>query len=81
MDENGLLDISDECSEQIALMLEKSAVRVILADHTKFGRKSFCRCLPWEKIHVLVTVFDSGNHSFYKEIRAKGVKIVFAGEK
>lgn len=78
MDENGLLDISDECSEQIALMLEKSAVRVILADHTKFGRKSFCRCLPWSKIHVLVTVFDPENHEFYKAIREKGVKIIFA---
>ena len=81
VDEEGLLDISDECSEQISMMLEKSSTRILLADHTKFGRKSFCRCLPWEKIHVLVTVFDPKNHSFYKEIRAKGVKIVFAGEK
>lgn len=79
LDEEGLLDISDECSEQIAMMLEKSAVRVILADHTKFGRKSFCRCLPWNKVNILITVFDPENHGFYKAIRAKGVKIIFAG--
>ena len=79
LDEHGLLDISDECSEQIALMLEKSALRIILADHTKFGRKSFCRCLPWEKIHILITTFAPENHATIKEIRAKGVKIVFAG--
>ena len=78
MDETGLLDISDECSEQIALMLGKSAVRVILADHTKFGRKSFCRCVPWDKVHILITVFDAGNRNFYKAIRDKGVKIIFA---
>ena len=78
MDENGLLDISDDCSEQIALMLEKSAVRVILADHTKFGRKSFCRCLPWEKIDILITVFDPENHEYYKAVRECGVRIIFA---
>ena len=81
LDETGLLDISDECSEQISLMLEKSAVRVILADHTKFGRRSFCRCLPWNKVHVLITVFDPGQHEFYKAIRSKGVKIIFAEKK
>ena len=80
MDENGLLDISDECSEQIGLMLEKSAVRVILADHTKFGRKSFCRCLPWKKINILITTFDPENHGYYKAVREHGVKIIFAGE-
>ena len=78
MDETGLLDISDECSEQIALMLEKSAVRVVLADHTKFGRKSFCRCLPWEKIDILITVFDPENHEYYKAVRECGVRIIFA---
>ena len=81
MDENGLLDISDECSEQIALMLEKSAVRVILADHTKFGRKSFCRCLPWNKVDILITTFDPENHKYYKAVRAHGVKIIFADGK
>ena len=78
MDGTGLLDISDECSEQIALMLERSAVRVILADHTKFGRKSFCRCLPWEKIDILITVFDPENHEYYKAVRECGVRIIFA---
>ena len=78
MDGTGLLDISDECSEQIALMLERSAVRVILADHTKFGRKSFCRCLPWEKINILITVFDPENHEYYKAVRECGVRIIFA---
>lgn len=78
VDEEGLLDISDECSDLIALMHEKSAMRVILADHTKFGRKSFCRCLPWEEIQVLVTTFDPENHPFIREITAKGVKVIFA---
>ncbi len=78
VDESGLLDISDECSEQIALMLEKSAVRVVLADHTKFGRKSFCRCMSWEKVNVLVTTFRPENHEFFKAVRAKGVRIIFA---
>ena len=77
MDETGLLDISDECSEQIALMLEKSAVKVILADHTKFGRKSFCRCLPWEKIDILITTFDPEKHEYYQAVRKHGVRIVF----
>lgn len=78
VDRDGLVDISDECSEQISLMLEKSAFRVILADHTKFGRKSFCRCMPWEKVNMLITTFHPENHDFFKEIRSKGVKIVFA---
>jgi len=78
LDENGLLDISDECSEQIALMLKRSKTRIILADRTKFGRRSFCRCLPWEDIHMLITVFEPENHAVIKEIRARGVKVVFA---
>lgn len=78
VDGEGLLDISDECSDLIALMHEKSAMRVILADHTKFGRRSFCRCLPWEKIHVLVTTFDPENQPVIRKIAAKGVKVIFA---
>lgn len=81
VDGEGLLDISDECCEEISVMLEKSAVRVILADHTKFGRRSFCRCMPWRKIHVLITTFDPENHPVLKEIRAKGVKVIFADRK
>ena len=78
MDETGLLDINDECSEQIALMLGKSSLRIVLADHTKFKRKSFCRSLSWDKIHILITTFDPENHEVFKAARAKGVKIVFA---
>ena len=62
-------------------MLEKSAVRVILADHTKFGRKSFCRCVPWDKVDILITTFDPENHKYYKAVRAHGVKIIFADGK
>ena len=80
MDENGLWDISDECSEQISLMMMKSSVRIVLADHTKFGRKSFCRALPWEKVHILITTFHPENHEIFKAVRAKGVKIIFAEE-
>ena len=80
MDENGLWDICDECSEQISLMMMKSSVRVVLADHTKFGRKSFCRALPWENIHILITTFHPENHEIFKAVRAKGVKIIFAEE-
>ncbi len=80
VDEEGLLDISDECAEQISLMLEKSDLRIILADHTKFGRKNFCRCLPWEKIHILITTFSPENHSIIQSAREKGVKVIFAGK-
>ena len=79
LDGEGLFDISDECCEHIALTMERAATRVVLADHTKFGRRSFCRCPPWEKIHILITVFRPENHEFLKEIRARGVKVVFAG--
>lgn len=81
MDETGLLDIDDECSEQIAIMLGRSTLRIVLADHTKFQRKSFCRCLPWEKIHILITTFDPANHATLQAAREKGVKVVFAPSK
>lgn len=76
-DETGLTDIDDECAEQISIMLEKSKLRIVLADHTKFKRKSFCRCLPWEKINILITTFDPQNHEIIKSAREKGVKIIF----
>ncbi len=77
LDETGLTDIDDECAEQISIMLEKSKLRIVMADHTKFKRKSFCRCLPWEKIHILLTTFDPQNHEIIKSARAQGVKIIF----
>lgn len=77
VDETGLIDISDECSEQIALMLEKSSLRIILADHSKFKQKGFCRSLPWNKIHILITTFDPENHAVIKSAQSQGVKVVF----
>ncbi len=77
-DETGLVDVNDECSELISLMLGKSALRIVLADHTKFKRRSYCRCLNWEKIHILITTFAPENHHLLNAARAKGVKVVFA---
>ena len=77
VDETGLIDISDECSEQIALMLGKSSLRIILADHSKFKRKGFCRSLPWNRIHILITTFDPENHAVIKSAQSQGVKVVF----
>ena len=77
VDETGLIDISDECSEQIALMLGKSSLRIILADHSKFKRKGFCRSLPWNRIHILITTFDPENHAVIRSAQSQGVKVVF----
>lgn len=77
LDETGLVEISDEYSEQISLMLEKSELRIILADHSKFKRKGFCRSLPWNKINILITTFDPENHSVIKSAQSQGVKVVF----
>ncbi len=78
LDENGLVEIDDECAEQCSAMLEKSKLRIVLADHTKFNRKSFCRGLPWEKINILITTFNPQNHEILQSVRQKGVKVVFA---
>ena len=78
-DSESLFDISDECCDHMTMAMERAAVRVVLADHTKFGRRSFCRCLPWEKINILITVFHPDNHEILREIRARGVKVIFAG--
>ena len=78
VDETGLTDISDECSEQIILMLEKSSLRIILADNSKFRRKGFCRSLSWDKIHILITTFAPENHAVIKLAQSQRVKIVFA---
>ena len=58
-------------------MLEKSSLRIILADHSKFKQKGFFRSLPWNKIHILITTFDPENHAVIKSAQSQGVKVVF----
>ena|GEM_PF-2517867 len=79
LDEDGLMDIDDECSSLMEKMMLHSKKRIVMADHTKFNRKGLCRSLDWSRIDLLVTTFCPENHEILNEIRKRGPEIVLLG--
>ncbi len=51
---------------------------VVVADHTKLGRKTFARIAPLEAAHVLVTD-DQADPATVRELERAGVRVVISG--
>lgn len=72
-----LTDTSEEEADTKRVLMDCSAKKVLLADHTKFKKKSFCKFANVSEFDVLVT--DSGlARSTIKEIENLGVEVIVA---
>ncbi|MDF9827211.1 DeoR family fructose operon transcriptional repressor [Ereboglobus sp. PH5-10] len=78
MDDEGVLDTADTLVATVRLMMRNSALRVLLADHSKFRKFGLTQMAPWENVDVLVTSDHPENHHWFDTIKNHGVKIVFA---
>ncbi len=78
MDEEGLLDTMDTLVATVRLMIRNSALRVMLADHSKFRKFGLTQMAPWEQVDVLVTSDHPENRPWFEMIKKHGVKVVLA---
>jgi len=76
MDEEGLLDTSDTLVATARLMLRNAALRVMLADHSKFRKFGLTQMVPWEQVDVLITSDHAANRPWFELIKKRGVKVV-----
>jgi DeoR/GlpR family transcriptional regulator of sugar metabolism len=69
---NNTLIVSSECR-----MITASRRVIIVADHTKFGRKALVHLASLEEADTIVTDFDVAPE-FQELVRAKGIELVMA---
>jgi DeoR family transcriptional regulator, fructose operon transcriptional repressor len=71
---DGTVEATLEEAEVKLALAEVSADIVVAVDHTKLGRQSLARCLPLERVSILVTDLDprDGRLSPYR----RGVKVL-----
>jgi DeoR/GlpR family transcriptional regulator of sugar metabolism len=76
MDDEGLLDTTDTLVATVRLMVRNSALRVMLADHSKFRKFGLTQMVPWAQVDVLVTSDRAENRPWFEMIKKHGVKVV-----
>jgi DeoR/GlpR family transcriptional regulator of sugar metabolism len=57
-------------------IIEQCEKVIMLADHSKFGKRSMCRICTTDEIDILVTDHYEENSAIINEIRNKGVEVV-----
>jgi DeoR/GlpR family transcriptional regulator of sugar metabolism len=76
MDEEGVLDTTDTQVATARLMIRNAALRVMIADHSKFRKFGLTRVVPWEQVNVLVTSDHAENRPWFEMIKKHGVRVV-----
>jgi len=76
MDEEGLLDPSDNLASVVRPMIQNADRAVMIADHSKFRKFGLARMVPWKLVDILVTSDYAENHPWFEMIEKHGVKIV-----
>ncbi|MDR2673366.1 MAG: DeoR/GlpR family DNA-binding transcription regulator [Opitutaceae bacterium] len=76
MDEEGTLDTTDTQVATARLMIRNAALRVMLADHSKFRKFGLTRMVAWEEVSILVTSDHAENRPWFEMIKKHGVKVV-----
>jgi DeoR family glycerol-3-phosphate regulon repressor/DeoR family fructose operon transcriptional repressor len=76
MDEEGALDTTDTQVATARLMIRNAALRVMIADHSKFRKFGLTRMVPWAQVSVLVTSDHAENRPWFEMIKKHGVKVV-----
>ena len=75
--EHGLTDTSEEEILTKQIMMQNASVRVLLADSSKFGYRSFCRCCGIERIDILITDKEAGKEEV-DAFRKNGTRVILA---
>lgn len=75
--ENGLTEFNFDEAGTKRIMFERASQRIVVADHTKFGRVMLTQVAPLNAANIVITgtELDSG---FVKEIEQAGVKLLLA---
>ena len=76
-DDLGLSGPSDVDADVKSAMIAAADRVVLLADHTKFGRRSYVRVAPLDAIHAIVTD-DQAPSEFLQMLAQRGINIVVA---
>ncbi|GAB3164472.1 hypothetical protein GCM10027291_05920 [Telluribacter humicola] len=61
-------------------IMDQCETRVLLADHSKFGRKSLCRLCGINEMDLLITNMHSGQADLIDSLRSQGLDIIQTNE-
>jgi DeoR/GlpR family transcriptional regulator of sugar metabolism len=76
--EQGFSVNSQSNAASISIMLQNAHRRIVVADHTKFGKVSYAFLAKLSDIHVIVT--DAApSEAFRQQLQAVGTTLVVAG--
>lgn len=76
--EHGLSWVYEEEASLRKTMLEQAKKRVLLCDHTKFGKVSTCKLFSFELIDYLVTD-QKPDDAWLEYLAARGVQVLYPG--
>ncbi|WP_247236503.1 DeoR/GlpR family DNA-binding transcription regulator [Telluribacter sp. SYSU D00476] len=72
----GVTNSSQLVVETQRAIMEQCETRVLLADHSKFGRKSLCRLCGIGEIDLLITDSPPGQADLIDNLRSRGLHVV-----
>ena len=77
--ENGIFNSNELVVENEQGMIANADRTVILADHTKLGKRSMCRICGLDQVSVLITNATEDQRPFLDEVRSQGVEVIAVG--
>jgi DeoR/GlpR family transcriptional regulator of sugar metabolism len=76
IDENRLYYSNEMVMETAKSMVENADKVVVLADHSKIGKRSMCHLCEWENVDTLITDTHASNYQVLDHIRECGVEVI-----
>lgn len=76
IDENWLYYSNEMVMETAKSMLENADHVVVLADHSKIGKRAMCHLCGWNKVHTLITDTFLQNTDILNQIHEAGVEVI-----
>lgn len=76
VNENGIYNTNELVTETERVMISNADQTVVLADHSKIGKKAMCHVCGLDQINILITDASSSNDAVLAKIQDSGVKVL-----
>lgn len=76
IDDEGIYNTNELVSGTERVMIQNANKVVVLADHSKLGRKAMCRVCGLDKIHILITNYYPPHRNFLNKIKNAGIHVI-----
>lgn len=73
---DGIFNSNELVVESERTMIENADRTIVLADHTKVGKRSMCRICGLDRIDALITAICPENRKAVEEIRETGLEVI-----